>query len=43
MLSRVPARVIAAVCVSVLAAAGLTAAAAPQLTFTDTTLSNGRP
>jgi zinc protease len=41
MLSRVPARVIAAVCVSVLAAAGLTAAAAPQLTFTDTTLSNG--
>ena len=41
MVSRVWPRLIAAFCVSVVAAAGLAAAAAPQLTFTDTKLTNG--
>ena len=41
MFSRLGARFTAALCVSLIAAAGLTAAAPAQLTFTDTTLKNG--
>src|SRR5215204_217937 len=41
MFSRVLTRLACAACASVCAAAALTAAAAPQLTFTDTKLKNG--